>query len=124
MATKQILLVDDEPSIRLLLRRFLEPARYQVSEAGSAEAAFAAVESVKPDLVILDLGMPGLSGHEVLKRLKSQPGFRTPVMVLTAQTDWDSADASVAQGADAYMTKPLTRDQLLAKVEELLGPTT
>jgi twitching motility two-component system response regulator PilH len=114
--------VDDQPSMRLILRKFLETANYRVTEANNAEVALATVESDPPDIILLDLKMPGLGGHDVLKTLKADKTFKIPVMVLTAQVNWIDVDASVDEGADAYMTKPVTRDQLLLKVEELLGP--
>ena len=121
MALKHVLVVDDQPTMRLMLRKFLETASYRVTEANSAEVAFAAVKSDPPDVILLDLKMPGLDGHDVLKTLKADKAFKIPVMVLTGQTNWIDVDASVDEGADAYMTKPVTRDQLLIKVEELLG---
>jgi len=122
MALKHVLVVDDQPTMRLMLRKFLETANYRVTEAPGAEVAFAVVKSDPPDVILLDLKMPGLDGHDVLKTLKADKSFKTPVMILTGQTDWIDVDASVEEGADAYMTKPMTRDQLLIKVEELLGP--
>ncbi len=121
MALKHVLVVDDQPTMRLMLRKFLETANYRVTEANCADVAFAVVKSDPPDIILLDLKMPGLDGHDVLKTLKADKAFKTPVMVLTGQTDWIDVDASVEEGADAYMTKPMTRDQLLIKVEELLG---
>jgi len=122
MALRHVLVVDDQPSMRLILRKFLETANYRVTEANNAEVALATVESDPPDIILLDLKMPGLGGHDVLKTLKADKTFKIPVMVLTAQVNWIDVDASVDEGADAYMTKPVTRDQLLLKVEELLGP--
>jgi DNA-binding response OmpR family regulator len=122
MALKHVLVVDDQPTMRLMLRKFLETANYRVTEAENAEVAFARVKSDRPDVILLDLKMPGLDGHDVLKTLKADKSFKIPVMVLTGQTDWADVDLSVDEGADAYMTKPVTRDQLLIKVEELLGP--
>jgi two-component system alkaline phosphatase synthesis response regulator PhoP len=121
MALKHVLVVDDQPTMRLMLRKFLETANYRVTEAGSAEVAFATVKSDPPDVILLDLKMPGLDGHDVLKTLKADSSFKIPVMVLTGQVNWIDVDASVSEGADAYMTKPVTRDQLLIKVEELLA---
>jgi DNA-binding response OmpR family regulator len=121
MALKHVLVVDDQPTMRLMLRKFLETANYRVTEADRAEAAYATVKSDPPDVILLDLKMPGVDGHDVMKTLKADKAFKIPVMILTGQTNWTDVDASVAEGADAYMTKPVTRDQLLIKVEELLG---
>jgi CheY-like chemotaxis protein len=122
MEKKHILVVDDQPTMRLMLRKFLEPAGHRVSEAKDAETALALVSSDPPDVVLLDLKMPGCSGHEILKKMKADKTFKSPVMVLTGQTDWQSVDACIAEGADAYMAKPVTRDQLLRKLEEILTP--
>jgi len=121
MALKHVLVVDDQPTMRQMLRKFLETANYRVSEASNAEVAFATVKSDPPDIILLDLKMPGLDGHDVLKTLKADKSFKTPVMVLTGQTNWIDVDASVEEGVDAFMAKPVTREQLLLKVEELLG---
>jgi CheY-like chemotaxis protein len=72
-------------------------------------------------VVFLDLKMPGCSGHDVLRQLKADPQFRAPILVLTGQTDWASVDACIEEGADAYVTKPVTKDQLVAKLEEVLA---
>jgi DNA-binding response OmpR family regulator len=115
-----ILVVDDEPDIRQTLRVFLETAGYRVSEAGNAMEALRLAKVTSPALILLDLNMPGPGGLTVLKKLKSDPVFKASVMVLTAGTDLESALAGIAAGADAYMTKPVTRDQLLAQVTELM----
>ena len=115
-----ILIVDDQQDMRQTLRVFLETAGYRVSEAGDGIEALRMAKVASPDLILLDLNMPGPSGLTVLKKLKADPGFRASVMVLTAGTDMESALAGIAAGADAYMTKPVTRYQLLAQVTELM----
>ena len=117
-----ILVVDDEPDIRQTLRVFLETAGYRVSEAEDAIGALRMAKATPPDLILLDLNMPGPSGHAVLKELKANPGFKASIIVLTAETDMANLDASISEGVDAYMTKPFTRDLLLGKVTELLPP--
>ena len=79
-------------------------------------------KATPPDLILLDLNMPGPSGHTVLKKVEADPGFKASIIVVTAETDMVNLDASISEGVDAYMTKPFTRDQLLAKVTELLPP--
>jgi len=115
-----ILIVDDQPDMRQTLRVFLETAGYRVIEAGDGIEALRLVKAASPDLILLDLNMPGPCGLTVLKKLKADPGFKPSIMVLTAGTDMESALAVIAAGADAYMTKPVTRDQLLAQVTELM----
>lgn len=115
-----ILIADDEPDIRQTLRVFLETAGYRVSEAGDGMEALRLAKAASPALILLDLNMPGPNGLTVLKKLKADPVFKASVMVLTGGTDMESALAGIAAGADAYMTKPVTRDQLLAQVTELM----
>ena len=116
-----ILVVDDEPDIRRTCRDLLETAGYRVKEAADGKEALRMARARPPDLILLDLKMPGASGHTVLKKLKADPGFKAPIMVVTGETDMANLAASIAEGVDAYMTKPFTRDQLLAKVTELLS---
>jgi len=120
MIHSHILIVDDQPDIRQTIRVFLETAGYRVSEAGDGHEALRMAKATSPDLILLDLNMPGPSGLTVLKKLKADRGFKASIMVLTAGTDMESALAGIAGGADAYMTKPATKDQLLAQVAELL----
>jgi DNA-binding response OmpR family regulator len=115
-----ILIVDDEPDIRHTLRVLMETAGYRVSEAGDGMEALRMAKAASPALILLDLNMPGPSGLTVLKKLKADPVFKVSVMVLTAGTDMESALAGIAAGADAYMTKPIARDQLLAQVTALM----
>ena len=119
-----ILIVDDEPDIRQTFRVFLETAGYRVSEAGDGMEALRLAKTASPALILLDLNMPGPSGLTILKKLKADPVFEASVMVLTAGTDMESALAGIAAGADAYLTKPITRDQLLAQVTELMPRAT
>ncbi len=121
MSPKHILVVDDEPGIRLLVKRLLQPAGHRVSEAGNGQAALDLVKSDPPDAVLLDVEMPGMSGHQVLAALKADRTFQSPVIMLTAQDDWENLDKAMAAGADAYLTKLLTREQLLRKLDDLLG---
>lgn len=120
MMHSHILIVDDQPDMRQTLRVFLETAGYRVSEAGDGIEALRMAKVAQPDLILLDLNMPGPSGITVLKKLKADPGFKASVMVLTAETGMESALAGIGAGADAYMTKPVTRDLLLAQVTELM----
>ena len=118
----RILAVDDEPRVLMMLRRRLETAGYLVSTAQEGVDALRKAHEEKPDLIVLDLLMPGMSGYEVCARLKSDAQCRDiPVLVLTARSqEQDEAEGKQA-GADAYMTKPYDGDQLLARVNELLG---
>jgi CheY-like chemotaxis protein len=121
MDKKHILVIDDDGSVRLLMRKILEPAGYRVSEAKNALEAFSLDPKDPPNLVILDLAMPGISGHKVLASFKSDKSFRAPVLIVTAHTDPQSTQAVTAAGADGFLAKPVRREQLLDTVQELLA---
>lgn len=117
-----ILVVDDDPNVRVVMRAILEHESYDIVEAGDGESALAAVEAGPPDLVILDLMMPGIGGMEVLRRMKSDPATRdVPVIVLTAMGGVARAEAEHA-GAERFFEKPFSPLALLRVVEETLAP--
>lgn len=121
-ARKRILLADDEADIIMLVSTRLKAGGYDVITATDGEAALRMVREQKPDLVILDVMMPKLNGHQVCRLLKFDSNFRSiPVIILTARTQ--PADARIAGecGADAHMTKPLDSQEFLKKVAKLLG---
>jgi DNA-binding response OmpR family regulator len=118
---KRILVVDDEPRVLKMLRCRLETAGYQVSTAVEGHEALQKVRDEKPDLIVLDLILPGMSGYEVCARLKGDEEFRRiPVLVLSARSQEQDAAEGKRVGADAFMTKPYDGDVLLARVSELL----
>lgn len=117
-----ILVVDDEDSVRQLVRDTLEFDSYDVVEAPDGPSGIKAFEENHPDGVILDVMMPGLSGIEVLRQIRSQQGGADiPVILLTAagddKTTWDGWSA----GASCYLTKPFDPDNLLTWVERILA---
>ena len=114
-----ILVCDDEPSLRELVRAVLGP-RYQFVEADDGPRALALARELRPDLIVLDLMLPGMSGIEVLDVLRSDPVLAsTPVIVVTA---WSHAEASaVVAGADRFVPKPFDPQALETAVEELLA---
>ncbi len=122
MGTSQrVLIVDDEQNIRSLLAYSLEKAGYEVLEAADGLAAMGMISERKPDLVVLDVMMPGMDGHEVLMRLRAaNDTSRMPVIMLTAR----GADADkvygLNMGADDYMSKPFSVNELMARVRALL----
>jgi DNA-binding response OmpR family regulator len=122
MMTKRILAVDDEPRVLMMLRRRLETAGYLVSTAQEGVDALRKVRDEKPDLIVLDLILPGMNGYEICARLKGDAQYRhIPVLVLTARSQEQDAAEGKRVGADAYMTKPYDGDRFLAKVNELLA---
>ena len=121
MAIK-VLIADDEPNIVISLEYPMKREGYEVHVARDGEAALAALRSLRPALVLLDVMMPGKSGYEVLAAARADETLAgLKVLMLTAK----GRDTDVAQGlglgADAYMTKPFSTKELAAKVRELLG---
>jgi signal transduction histidine kinase len=116
-----ILVVDDAPQNRLLAEARLSGAGYRVTQAESGEAALLAFEREVPDLVLLDVRMPGLDGFETLERLRELPeGAHVPVVFLTAFDDEDTHRRALAAGVDDFLSKPLRPTELLIRVRSLL----
>jgi two-component system, OmpR family, KDP operon response regulator KdpE len=113
-----ILVVDDEPAIRRLLRTSLAGQGYDVAEAEDGAAALAAAEREKPDLVILDLGLPDLGGIEVIRSLRQHSTL--PIIVLSVRDDERGKVEALDQGADDYVTKPFGVDELVARIRTAL----
>jgi DNA-binding NtrC family response regulator len=115
----RILLIDDEQAIRDVLSAFLSEHGHEVTGAGSAEEALAAAGRVKPDVVLLDLVLPGMNGIEVLKRLKADDP-QIGCIVMTAFGSISSAVDAIRAGGDDYLTKPFDNDELLLAIERVL----
>jgi response regulator RpfG family c-di-GMP phosphodiesterase len=117
----RILLVDDDPGLRILLRTTFEVADVQVEEADSAAAARKRINGRTPDVIVLDVRMPGTDGIEYCRELKANPKTRDiPVVLLTGSDGSTAADARAA-GADAFVEKPFSPLELLAVAERLAG---
>lgn len=116
-ATK-ILIVDDEPAIRRFLKASLETEGFQIVAAENAAEALTAVAQAKPDLVILDLGLPDLDGMEVIRRVRESGAL--PIVVLSVRNDEPGKVAALDAGADDYMVKPFGVEELLARVRAAL----
>ena len=123
MATRQlrILLVDDEPSLRELLRTTFEGAEVAVDEAASAVEAQSRIRRQRPDVIVLDLRMPGMSGAELCARLKSEPRTQEIPIVLLTGADLEEAQRAQRAGAEALVRKPFSPLDLLAVVERVAG---
>jgi DNA-binding response OmpR family regulator len=118
---QRILIVDDEPHIRRLLATRLETEGYEVEEADDGEQGLRTVQEFGPDLVILDLVMPGANGLEVLSRIRADPESNTlPVIILTAKGQDSDRDLALAGGASDFVTKPFSPMKLLARIREIL----
>jgi two-component system, OmpR family, KDP operon response regulator KdpE len=114
----RILVVDDEPQILRSLRTTLASHGYEVQTAATGEEALAAVDGRLPDLVVLDLVLPGLSGLEVCRRLRARSSL--PILVLSARGDERDKVAALDLGADDYLTKPFGVNELLARIRAAL----
>jgi two-component system KDP operon response regulator KdpE len=114
----KVLVVDDEPQIRLLLRATLARAGYSVTEASDAREALNAKSIDKPDLVLLDLGLPDRDGLELVTALRAEP--RSALIVVTARDQTEQKVAALDLGADDYVTKPFDTEELLARVRASL----
>lgn len=113
-----VLVVDDDPKITQLLRRTLSLEGYKVQTADSGVAGLDAARSHEPDLVILDVLMPGMDGIEVCRRLRASSS--TPILMLTAKDDVSDRVEGLDSGADDYVVKPFALEELLARVRALL----
>ena len=118
----RLLVVDDEESLADLLVEALSFQGYEVSSAASGTAALASIEAVRPDLVILDVNMPGLDGFAVAERLRSS-GDQTPIIFLTARTAPDDLREGYGSGGDDYLMKPFRLEELSLRVSAVLRRT-
>ena len=117
----QILLVDDEPRNLRILEGILAPLRFDLRGAGSGQEALDQVEADPPDLVLLDVMMPGLTGFDVCRRLKEQPEtLFIPVILVTGLIEQESKIAGLEAGADDFINKPVNPHELRARVQSLL----
>jgi two-component system KDP operon response regulator KdpE len=111
----KILVVDDEPPIRRLLRTGLGTQGYEVLEAENAEQASDCLKQDKLDLVVLDLGLPGRNGLELLRQLRDD-GIQVPIVILSSRTDETGIVQALELGADDYVTKPFGMNELIARI--------
>ena len=114
----KILVVDDEPKIVQLARDYLEHAGFSVSAAYDGAAALAAARSDRPDLVVLDLGLPEVDGLDVARTLRGESGV--PIVMLTGRSDESDKLVGLELGADDYITKPFSPKELVARVRAVL----
>lgn len=122
MNKKKILVVDDEPSISMLLDFNLKQAGFEVRSVEDGEAVFEILPQFRPDLIILDWMLPKANGIQVCRRLRSS-GNLVPVLMLTALTDVQDRIAGLDNGADDYMTKPFSPPELISRIHAILRRT-
>ena len=114
----RILIVDDDPLLQKSLTLFFMTQGYDVDSATTAQAAFDAIERQRPDLIVLDLGLPDLDGREVCRRVRQASDV--PIIVLSARSGDQDKVSALEQGADDYVCKPFNSDELLARVRVAL----
>jgi two-component system, OmpR family, response regulator len=119
----RLLVVDDEPNIRELLSASLRYAGFEVATAADGQQALAMASTFRPDLLVLDVMMPGLDGFGVVRRLR-ESGRHTPVLFLTARDGAEDKVSGLTLGGDDYVTKPFSLDEVLARIRAVLRRST
>ena len=115
-----IMVVEDDADINQLLARILRQANYQVTQAFSGSEAALRLSQETPDLILLDLMLPGMSGEALLEKLRSEDALNVPVLVLSARNAVSDKVSLLKRGADDYITKPFEPEELLARIEASL----
>nr|WP_199752553.1 response regulator transcription factor [Actinoplanes sp. ATCC 53533] len=121
MGTQRVLVVDDEPKIRMTVRGYLEADGFHVVEAADGPSALRAVTGDRPDLVVLDVMLPGLDGFQVLRRIRE--ASQIPVILLTARDEEVDRLIGFTTGSDDYVTKPFSPRELALRVRAILRRT-
>jgi two-component system KDP operon response regulator KdpE len=116
-----LLIVDDEPQIRKMLNIFLDASDYKIEESESAKQAIRLAASIKPDLILLDLGLPDMDGKEVIKAIREWS--QVPIIILSVRSGDEEVVAALSLGADDYVVKPFNPDVLLARITSNLRKT-
>jgi two-component system, cell cycle response regulator DivK len=119
--SKRILVIEDHEDNRRIVRDLLSANGYELLEAVSGEEGLAFAERERPDLILMDIQLPGLDGYEVTRRIKANPALRRiPVIAVTSYALSGDEQKAAAAGCDGYVTKPFSPRVLLAKIRELL----
>ena len=118
---KRILVVEDEEDNRRIMRDLLSASGYQTIEATTGDEGLATAQREVPDLILMDIQLPGLDGYEVTRRIKADPALRhIPIIAVTSYALSGDDQKAFAVGCDGYVTKPFSPKQLLAKIREYL----
>ncbi len=120
VAGRRVLLIEDEPNIAEAIRFILSRAGWTVSTHADGSDALAAIRRVRPEVLVLDVMLPGRSGFDILADLRADPDYaRLPVLVLTAKGQAREQDAALSAGADGFLAKPFANADLLDRVRAL-----
>jgi two-component system, cell cycle response regulator DivK len=121
--SQRILVVEDHEDNRQILRDLLGAAGYAMIEAHDGEQALATVAGLRPDLILMDIQLPGIDGYETTRRIKADPALRgIPIIAVTSYALSGDDAKALAAGCDAYVAKPYSPRRLLAKIREYLPP--
>lgn len=122
-ATKgTILYIEDNADNRTLVRRILNAEEYECAEATNARDALMLLETVRPNLILMDINMPDMDGYTLTAKIKSMPEFeRIPILAITANVMRGDREKSLEAGCDGYIQKPLDVDQLVNEIEKFLA---
>ena len=117
--SRKILVVEDQEDNRRILRDLLMSADYEVIEAISGDEGVTAAETHRPDLILMDIQLPGLDGYEATRRIRANPDLQQPIIIVVTSYALSGDDVKAFEaGCDAYMAKPFSPRELLAKVRE------
>jgi len=119
--SKRILVVEDQEDNRQIIRDMLTATDYEIMEAESGEEALEAVAKQRPDLILMDIQLPGMDGYEATRRIKADPALRSiPIIAVTSFALSGEEQKARAAGCDEYVPKPYSPRQLLAKIRQYL----
>ena len=119
--SKRILVVEDQEDNRQIIRDLLSATDYEIMEAESGEQALDAVAKQRPDLILMDIQLPGIDGYETTRRIKADPALRSiPIIAVTSYALSGEEQKARVAGCDAYVPKPYSPRQLLAKIRQYL----
>jgi two-component system cell cycle response regulator DivK len=118
--SKRILVVEDQEDNRQIIRDMLTFTDYEIAEAESGEQALEAVAKQRPDLILMDIQLPGMDGYETTRRIKADPALRSITIAVTSYALSGEEQKARAAGCDAYVPKPYSPRQLLSKIRQYL----
>ncbi len=117
-----ILIVEDYDDVRRMLKLLLESEKFRVLEAATGSQALDVIRNQRPDVILMDLALPGVDGFETIRRIRTIDGFQnTPIVVLTAYTGPSTYETALRAGSNYFMSKPIDFDELAALLEEILS---